>query len=275
VTCRIGPGATGGPSRTFEYREGDRVFLVHWDPRETGTVIADRFEQWTTPAAELLDAAARARVFDGLWSVAPHAGITAVIDESSSLPCPVPVRWNRGTDGFLVDVHDGGQLEYMELGRGLLLRYEEKLGQLYVAYVQWPTSLRWTEPAGPIPTDHAARIRERLARASAHDLRIGGHLPWKLVIEPEVTTVTYVSPSHIDVQVGHRRVQVGGEANVTKPQAPYFVFSDTIRGWQAPHEHDAMSADDKESILRAIREHFEQKGMSYIVDPTDEQYRSW
>jgi hypothetical protein len=182
---QVSAGATGGPSRTFDYREDGRVFTIDWDPRETGTAISDRFEQWSSPAGEPHDAAARERVFDGLWGAAGGAGITAVIDESQTLRCAVPARWNRGNDGFLVDVHDGGRLAYMELGRALTLRYRERPGQLYVAFVQWPQVLRWTEPDAPIAADHAGRIRQRLADASKNDLRLGAHLPWKLVIEPE------------------------------------------------------------------------------------------
>lgn len=86
--------------------------------------------------------------------------------------------------------------------------------------------------------------------------------------------VTGISPSHIDVMVGNRRLRVGGEANIEKPQAPYFVFSDTIVAWEPPHDHEAISIEDKELIVRAIREHLETKGMAYIIDPTDAQYRS-
>jgi hypothetical protein len=182
---QVSAGATGGPSRTFDYREDGRVFTIEWDPRETGAVISDRFERWSAPPGEALDPATRERIFDALWAAAQAGGITAIIDESSSLACLVPVRWNRGADGFLVDVHDGGRLEYMELGRGLMLRYREEPGRLYVAFVQWPRAARWTEPDEAVAVDHAARIRDRLAGATPRDVRLGANLPWKLVVEPE------------------------------------------------------------------------------------------
>jgi hypothetical protein len=176
-------GATGGPSRALEYREGDHVFVVEWDPRETGTVISEYFEHWTEPSSESIDPAARERIFDGLWEVGRTVGITAIIDDSRSLGCAVPARWNRGDDGFLVDVHDGGRIDYMERRRALRLRYREEAGKLYVAFVKWPDAPRWTEPDAPIASDHAGRIRERLDGATSKDMRFGANVPWKLVVE--------------------------------------------------------------------------------------------
>jgi hypothetical protein len=86
--------------------------------------------------------------------------------------------------------------------------------------------------------------------------------------------VTRITPSGITVQVGERTVSVAGDALILRPEAPYFVYSGSIRAWQAPHEHEAFSAQDRQEVLRAIREHMESKRMPYIIDPTDEQYRS-
>jgi hypothetical protein len=182
--ARSWSGATGGPSVAFEYREGDHAFVVQWDPRDTGTIIADSFEQWTEPSFDPIDPPARERIFDGLWSIGRTAGITAIIDESRSLRRAVPARWNRG-DGFLVDVHDGGLLDYMELGHTLCLRYREVAGRLYVAFVTWPDDPRWTQPDAPIALVHADRIFERIRSTKASDMRIGAHLPWQLVVERE------------------------------------------------------------------------------------------
>ena len=87
-------------------------------------------------------------------------------------------------------------------------------------------------------------------------------------------TVTYITPSDIIVQVGSRSVTVSGEAVIIRPEAPYFVYSASIRAWQSPHEHEEFSAQDRDHVLRAIREYMESHNMSYVVDPTDEQYRS-
>lgn len=89
-----------------------------------------------------------------------------------------------------------------------------------------------------------------------------------------LATVTYVSPSHLLVELGGRTVRVSGEANIARPEAPYFVFSDTIRAWLPPHERDPLSADDRSAILAAIRAYLEAKSTAYVFDPTDEQYRT-
>jgi len=48
----------------------------------------------------------------------------------------------------------------------------------------------------------------------------------------------------------------------------------SIRVWESPHEHDELSEQDREDVLRAIREYLESHQMSYVIDPTDEQYRT-
>jgi hypothetical protein len=87
-------------------------------------------------------------------------------------------------------------------------------------------------------------------------------------------TVTHITPSTITVQVGSRSVAVSGDAVITRPEAPYFVYSGSIRAWESPHEHEHFSEQDREDVLRAIREYLEGHNMSYVVDPTDAQYRS-
>jgi len=86
--------------------------------------------------------------------------------------------------------------------------------------------------------------------------------------------VTHITPSGITVQVGNRTVNVSGDAVILRPEAAYFVYSGSIRVWQPPHEHDELSPQDREEVLRAIREYMEGHTMSYVIDPTDEQYRS-
>jgi hypothetical protein len=89
-----------------------------------------------------------------------------------------------------------------------------------------------------------------------------------------VAVVTNITPSHIDVAIGQRSLRVDGEANIENPQAPYFVFSNSIRTRDLPHGHEPISDDERTLVLSAIREYLESKGMKYIVDPTDEEYRS-
>jgi len=74
--------------------------------------------------------------------------------------------------------------------------------------------------------------------------------------------------------LGSRIVKVSGDAIIDRPKAPYFVYSGSIAAWQPPHEHDRLSEHDKAVVLQAIRDHMDAKGTYYIIDPTDEQYRT-
>jgi hypothetical protein len=89
--------------------------------------------------------------------------------------------------------------------------------------------------------------------------------------EAEITSVT---PSTVTVRVGNRSVAASGDAIIDKPEAPYFVYTQSITAWQPPHERDPLTEHDKEVIVQAIRDHFDREGMRYIIDPTDEQYRT-
>jgi hypothetical protein len=87
-------------------------------------------------------------------------------------------------------------------------------------------------------------------------------------------TVTSITPSTIVVQVGSRSVNVSGDAIIGRPEAPYFVYSASIQAWQSPHENEELSVQDREDVLRAIREYLDSRHAFYVVDPTDEQYRT-
>jgi len=86
--------------------------------------------------------------------------------------------------------------------------------------------------------------------------------------------VTHLTPSTVTVRVGNRTVAVSGDAIVDKAEAPYFVYAKSITAWQPPHERDPLTEHDKEVIVQAIRDHMDRKGMYYVIDPTDEQYRT-
>jgi len=93
-------GSNGGPSRAFEYREGDHIFVVEWDPRETGTVIAEYFERWTEPSSEPIDPAARERIFDGLWAVGQTAGLRRSSTNRARYVAPSPRDGIGATTAF-------------------------------------------------------------------------------------------------------------------------------------------------------------------------------
>ena len=62
--------------------------------------------------------------------------------------------------------------------------------------------------------------------------------------------VTSITPSNITVQVGSRTVNVSGDALILRPEAPYFVYSPSIQAWQPPHEHEALSPQDRDEVLQ-------------------------
>jgi hypothetical protein len=82
-----------------------------------------------------------------------------------------------------------------------------------------------------------------------------------------------VWPMRLLVQLGDRVARLGGEAPGS-PEKAYFVFSNTLRSWQPPHDAEPVSEADKALVLEAVRRHFEAKGTPYVIDPTDEQYRT-
>jgi hypothetical protein len=185
VQCgaQSGPGVArvlGGGSidGTFEYEENGKSLRVSWDARETGTTLTVKADFWDVPNGMPLAPESRERLFDGLWTVAQTKGIHAVVDESSSLPCLVARAWDRPA-GFLVNVHDGGQLEYLELGRTLAVAYHEPVD--YLAVLELPRRPRWTYPRdGAIANDEWQLLLSRLGACKASDMWIGSSLPWRI-----------------------------------------------------------------------------------------------
>jgi hypothetical protein len=180
-TVGLSCGSTGGPSRAYQYREAGHTWLYDWDPRETQSFVWALLDEWDTPKGEPLDGAARERILDTVWpAMVKDASIVAIIDHSPRLRCPVAVRWSRGDSGFLVDVNDGGQIDYLEVGRTMRVRYSQP--EPYVAVVDWPAEPRWCEPGGAITSKEGTRIQRRLRSAKSSDMRIGYHLPWRVVV---------------------------------------------------------------------------------------------
>jgi hypothetical protein len=165
-------------SWVFTYTEDGHRWHLDWDWRETQGVACALLEVWDVPEGKPIDAAARERILDAVWPVVSVDGAAnTILDESRRLRCPVVARWKRGEGGFLIDVHDGGHVDYLELGRTMRLRYREP--ETYLAMIDWPAVPRWTEPDAPVAPEAIARIQERLQFHRPDDVRIGGHLPWR------------------------------------------------------------------------------------------------
>lgn len=86
-------------------------------------------------------------------------------------------------------------------------------------------------------------------------------------------SVSHVAPSHVEVEWGTRKAWVGGDGTSGQAGAAYFLFSRDVR-WLPPDENDAVSEEERRTILDAVCRYFEERKTFYVVDPTDEQYRT-
>jgi hypothetical protein len=167
---------------TIEYREGDRLCKRDWDPRETG-VYLPIWRMWSDPFVDM-DDDSFARMVEEVWVVAREQCGVAALMEGMGEWCFVPRRWTRPDDGFLVNAHDGGNLDYMELDRTIRLRWRVDASHKK-RIVSLPANPTWRHPSGaPITPDERARIRERIARLRwDEDLWFGGSRSYEYAVE--------------------------------------------------------------------------------------------
>lgn len=165
----------------YVYEEDGHTWELHWDPHDDGTSAYARFDAWKAPAGESIDAPARERILDAVWPVIrDDAGVMGIFDYSDRLRCPLAARWNRGGGGFLLDVNDGGEIDYFELGRTMRIAYERS--GINLAVIAWPAVPRWCEPDVPLSTEDAERIQERLQSARSDDMRYGNNIGWRITL---------------------------------------------------------------------------------------------
>ena len=185
-TVRVGGGSAraydrdAGSGYSLEYEEQRHIARTAWDPRDDGVRMTMKTHTWDEPYGANPSAEERQRVREGLWKIGRKVGVEMAVDASPDLPCPFVVGWKR-TSAFLVDVHDGGRIEYFEVRRTLVLKYAEP--QPYHAVVTMPDDLRWTYPAGEALAPEARRmIVQRLAGATRKEMGVGSNLPWRITI---------------------------------------------------------------------------------------------
>lgn len=172
--------AGGGPDRVYEYEEDGRVLRVRWEPRESGTTLELSSSTWSEPAGEPMSEEARERARRAIGKLARKDGIRLIVEDVEGTP--VVRQWDR-TSPFVLNVHDDGRLEYMELHHTLRLRFRPDFDANPAhAAVELPEEPEWTVPAGePIGAKHFERIRERLTRAGPDDMDIGRSRGWRIV----------------------------------------------------------------------------------------------
>jgi hypothetical protein len=185
-TVRVGAGTArayerdGGLGYSLEYEEQWHIVRTAWDPRDDGPRMTMKTQAWDEPYGENPSAEERQRIREGLWKLGRKVGAEMAVDVSPDLPCPVVVGWKR-TSEFLVDVHDGGHIEYFEVRRTLVLGYTEP--EPYHAVVSLPSDLRWTYPPVEAIAPEARRmIVQRLGSATKKDLGVGSNLPWRITV---------------------------------------------------------------------------------------------
>jgi hypothetical protein len=171
---QVGPGVayrTAGVAFTNVYEENGRVFRADYDPRETGDSLVVETSCWTEPQGLPITEAERERIYDALWALGPGGNILEVVPPAFY----VPVRWDRGPDGWLLDV--AGEITYLELRHVFSPKSEQGYDfatERSVWTLDIPEHATWTVPAGePMSPEHRARIVERLRGAAKKDLRIG------------------------------------------------------------------------------------------------------
>jgi len=184
-TVRLGAGTAraynrdGGLGYSLEYEEKWHIIRTAWVPRDDGLRVTIKTQAWDEPYGENPSAEERQRAREGLWKIGRRMGAEIAVDASPDLPCPVVVGWKR-TSEFLIDVHDGGRIEYFEVRRTLVLAYTEP--EPYHAVVTMPDELLWTYPPGEAIAEARRRIVQRLASARTKDMGVGSNLPWRITI---------------------------------------------------------------------------------------------
>ncbi|MEZ4373215.1 MAG: hypothetical protein R3B07_20500 [Polyangiaceae bacterium] len=182
---RSGPGVARLIARRiteheFEYREAGRSLRAIYDPRETDVHCLVSTHTWT--GGEEITAEERQRIYEGLWGLSQQYGARSLIEEVGRFGLCLPVRWNRGPDGCLINIHDAGVIQLMKLGRVLRLEYVRREPFHDIRVVMEP-DVCWTLPTGlRIPRPEHDQLVVALRRCDNADLWIGKGRPWRVQV---------------------------------------------------------------------------------------------
>lgn len=186
---RVGPGRAAWTSRDvteckFEYRERDRTKFASWDPRETHVSMIVFCREWDEPAGVAITPEERERVYEGLWRIARKAGVKAMLENLQEFQLAIPVRWKRGPNGCMINIHDSGRVDYMQLGHLLSLQFPRDPERIHRIQLTVPKEAKWTYPEGEaIPLGTLSKIVNRLRELSAENLWIGQGRPWRVEVD--------------------------------------------------------------------------------------------
>lgn len=79
--------------------------------------------------------------------------------------------------------------------------------------------------------------------------------------------VIEVARGHLQLRVGARRLTIRGEALRRGHGSPDFVlYQNSIGKWDAPNDNEEISSDQKEQILRHLRDEFLRRSMVLEIE---------
>src|SRR4051794_867801 len=93
--------------------DADRVFRVEWDPRETDVTLMITLDTFTEPPGVKIPEEEKPEILSRLFGQARSYGVGHIVEGAGGHW--VVRRWNRGEDGFLVNVESDELVLYCEL----------------------------------------------------------------------------------------------------------------------------------------------------------------
>jgi Immunity protein 74 len=80
-------------------------------------------------------------------------------------------------------------------------------------------------------------------------------------------TVTNMTRGHINYQHGKRAVTIGGEMLFSAAGgADLVIYPRSIKNWNAPHDHQALTTQEREDVLNAVLCELKASGIAVEVD---------
>lgn len=162
---------SGGTGEVFEYEANGHEFRAEFDPRESGALCFMSLYAWDVPAGERIAPEAHDEVLDAIWSIAPDAGVRALIVRVDDAGCYAAMRWSYPSDHLLATLNST-HVEVLALRRTLRVAYREKPGSAAspVAILDRATA-EWLYPEKKALTEYDwSPLRPKLSALSPKDL---------------------------------------------------------------------------------------------------------
>jgi hypothetical protein len=167
--------------------DADRVFRVEWDPRETSVTLMVSLKTWTEPPGVTIAEEEKPEILSRLFGQARSYGVGHVVEKVNGHW--VVRRWNRGDDGFLVNVESHELVLYCEIDKTLAVPFEripgfnaknKRIGILAMNDARWVYPPTPDGAATPLDPAERPRIESRLVEATEDDM-FDSELAWRFV----------------------------------------------------------------------------------------------